>query len=518
MRRLMIVLVVLMSFAPALQAQSQGFPLCSASELAYVAELQPVYDDLVASLSADGDTSLDKTLVFTQAQIEWREPLWDGLPRCAEAIDIAVLMSQNTSDMGGMAALTYAGVSLSLNRYKDRLFFEGSNTKLLASMFEQVKQLIESGERPADPAAGDRELEDCSEDQVRTLIAELRENEDLIVQGTSVQAPGDLMDYISAKLEWRDQVWARLPACRESIGVGRNMSQTASDLATAIAFSYAQVPGPENPFAATLSDDLTLLGDLLVFLISSIGEQVAADLESPLPACAAVDKAAVAEMLSSFDALVEPVFGIETTEDLLAYIEQLIDWRSELWSGVPFCAEAVEISLLAANTALDFATFRALQLSGESADLNLLVDTAIAGLLKVAAFAADNQASNPATTAASQADSLPACAESAKPSLLGMRDQSAIFYSLTSGFLTVEELANVAEVHIHWREQIWKEFPPCQEAIKAGRLLIQLTGDLTPSVALLFHLDVPWEDNPFIGETSTAREQLLSYVTMFGDE
>ena len=407
MRRLMIVLVVLMSFAPALQAQSQGFPLCSASELAYVAELQPAYDDLVASLSADGDTSLEKTLAFTQAQIEWREQLWDGLPRCAEAIDIAVLMSHNTSDMGGMAALTYAGVSLSLNRYKDRLFFEGSNTKLLASKFEEVKQLIESGERPTEPAAGERELEECSEEQVRTLIAELRENEDLVVQGTSVRAPGDLLDYIQAKLEWRDEVWARLPACSESIGVGRNMSQTASDLATAIAFSYAQVPGPDNPFAATLSDDLTLLGDLLVFLISSIGEQVAADVESPLPACTAADKAAVAEMLSTFDALVEPVFGIETTEDLLAYSKQLISWRSELRSAVPFCAEAVEISLLASNTAIDFAAFRALDLSGEPADLNLLVETAIAGLLRVAAFAADNQASDPATAAVSQADSLP---------------------------------------------------------------------------------------------------------------
>ena len=68
------------------------------------------------------------------------------------------------------------------------------------------------------------------------------------------------------------------------------MSQTASDIATTIAFSYAKVPGAENPFAGRLQDDLTLLGDLLVFLISAIGEQVAADVESPLPACMEADR------------------------------------------------------------------------------------------------------------------------------------------------------------------------------------------------------------------------------------
>ena len=134
------------------------------------------------------------------------------------------------------------------------------NRDRLAAKFDEVKNLIEDGVRPSEPDAGDRELADCSEDEVRTLIAALRENEDLVVQGTSVRAPAELLDYIKAKLNWRDHVWATLPACRESVGVGHQMSQTASDLATAIAFSYAQVPGPDNPFAATLSDDLTPAG------------------------------------------------------------------------------------------------------------------------------------------------------------------------------------------------------------------------------------------------------------------
>ena len=104
-----------------------------------------------------------------------------------------------------------------------------------------------------------------------------------------------------------------------------------------------------------------------MFLISSIGEQVAADVVSPLPACTAADRAAVAAKLSTLDTLVEPVFGIESTADLLAYSKQLIAWRSDLWAVLPFCAEAVEFSLLATNAALDLAAFRALQLSGQPA-------------------------------------------------------------------------------------------------------------------------------------------------------
>ena len=151
MRLAMILLVSLLSLVPAIQGQADVFPPCSGPELAFVAELQPAYDDLIEGLSADGDTSLEKTLAFTEAQIDWRERLWETLPRCAEAIGVAVLMSQNTSDLGGMAALTYAGVSLSLNRYKDRLYFEGNSRERLASQFEEVKALLDGGERPTEP-------------------------------------------------------------------------------------------------------------------------------------------------------------------------------------------------------------------------------------------------------------------------------------------------------------------------------------------------------------------------------
>ena len=142
MRKVLIVVVMLLSFVPAFHGQDDGLPLCSLAELVFVADQQPGYDELYASLSTGGDTSLEQTLTFIEAQIEWREQLWLQLPPCAEAIEVAVLMSQNTSDIGSMAALTYSGISLSLNRYKDRLFFENSNR-----------------DRPCESAGGDRRVD-----------------------------------------------------------------------------------------------------------------------------------------------------------------------------------------------------------------------------------------------------------------------------------------------------------------------------------------------------------------------
>ena len=50
--------------------------------------------------------------------------------------------------------------------------------------------------------------------------------------------------------------------------------------------------------------------------------------------------------------------------------------------------------------------------------------------------------------------------------------------------------------------------------MKAGQLLIQVTGDTGPAAALLFFLGVPQEDNPFLAEIDAARAKLESYTNV----
>ena len=107
---LMICLAAVLIMTPVARAQSSAFPPCSQAELAFVLELQSPYDVLVDSLT----TGLDSSLAYGAAHIEWREQLWSSLPPCAEAIEVAVLMSQIANDRGALTALNYAGVLLSL--------------------------------------------------------------------------------------------------------------------------------------------------------------------------------------------------------------------------------------------------------------------------------------------------------------------------------------------------------------------------------------------------------------------
>ena len=205
-------------------------------------ELQSPYDALGESLTA----GLDSALAYGAAHIEWREQLWSSLPPCAEAIEVAVLMSQIANDRGAMTALNYAGVSLSLNRYKDRLHFEGNLPDRLNSQLEAVAASIESGERPDEPAAGERRLAACAGDEIQSLHDALRENEDLIASALEIRSRGDLLDYTNKKLAWRDKAWDDMPPCAESVEIGQLMSQVANDFATGVAFRLRRsAQGPE---------------------------------------------------------------------------------------------------------------------------------------------------------------------------------------------------------------------------------------------------------------------------------
>ena len=119
---------------------------------------------------------------------------------------------------------------------------------------------------------------------METLIGVVRESEDLIVSGVDARSLAALVDYAAAMLTWRDGVWAQLTPCAEAIHLGMLMSQTASDIVTAFAFSFAGVPAAENPFGELLSEELTELGvtlEALIVLTSAAGDaSVAAPLEN----------------------------------------------------------------------------------------------------------------------------------------------------------------------------------------------------------------------------------------------
>ena len=412
-KTLILCLILLLSINSMAQAQSSEFPPCSERELAFVLELRSAYDALVDRLSADENT-IDSALAYSSAQIQWRENLWSGLPLCAEAIDVAVLMSQNSSDLGAMTALTHSGVSLSLNRYKDRLYFEGNQRDRLNTRLAEIATLIESKERPAEPAPGERQLATCAGEAIQSLQDELRTNEDLIASAMEIRSSGALLDYIAEKLAWRDQVWDELPPCAEAVEIGQLMSQVANDFATALAYRYADVPKDTNPFDGTLQNGLNRLGDWLGAMLEKTGVQIeTAEVEAVAMDLQRCSKSAIAELfvrLYGFNDLIEAAFDIKNLGDYLDYVAAQIEWRNQLFSQMPLCAEAVASSTLVANLANDFSALFALSFAGINAEENPYWDEVEASmpvvhetLLTFPAYADD------AVEAPGILDGLPAC-------------------------------------------------------------------------------------------------------------
>jgi len=513
---LVVCLVALLSMV--LQAQNSQFPPCSEKELAYVLEMRGEYDALVDSLTA-GENSVEIALAYSAAQINWRENLWSDLPPCAEALGVAILMSQNSSDLGAMTALTYSGVSLSLNRYKDRLYFEGNQRDRLNTRLAEIAALIENKERPAEPAPGERQLATCAGEEIQSLHDALRANEDLIVSATEIRSSGALLDYIAEKLAWRDQVWGELPPCAEAVEIGQLMSQVANDFATALAYRYADVPKDENPFDGTLQNELNRLGDWLGAMLEQVGVEIeTAEVETvamPLQRCS---KSAIAELfvrLYGFNDVIEVAFAVENFADYLDYIDAQIEWRNQLFSQMPLCAEAVASSTLVANLASDFSALFALSFAGFDSEENPYWDVVESSmpavhetLLTFPTYAED------AVEKPGSVDSLPACTAAERDEMSAtVEDNRYAFAHLANNEIaTKEDLLSYSDVQRRWRDLALSQLPPCQEAIQAGLLLIQLTGDTIPMVALKLFADLPVARNPYWDEIRLAREAIAGII------
>ena len=515
---LVVCLVALLCFSPFAQAQTSHFPLCSETELVHVLEMRSEYEALVDSLSA-GEISLGAALKYSAAQIQWREGLWSGLPPCAEAIDVAVLMSHISNDFGALAALNYAGVLLSMNRYKDRLHFEDNLRDRLNALLAEIEALLELETRPNEPAPGERQLASCAGEEIQALHDALRKNEDLIVSAMEIRSSGALLDYVADKLAWRDQVWGALPPCSEAVEIGQLMTQVANDFATALAYRYADLPKDKNPFDGTLQNELVLLGDWLGTMLEKAGVEVdIADVEARPLDLQRCSKSAIAEMfvrLYAFDDLIKLAFEIETFGDYFDYIAAHIEWRNQLFSQMPLCAESVASSMLVANLASDFSALFALSFAGFDSEDNPYWDevessmSAVHETLVTFPTYAEDAVEKPGSV-----DSLPLCTAAERDEMAATVEDNrhAFAHLANSEIATKEDLLSLSDLHRRWRDLALSQLPPCQEAIQAGLLLIQLTGDTIPMVALKLFADFPVARNPYWDEIRLAREAIAAII------
>lgn len=521
MRSALIVIVILLSCAPALKSQDDGFPPCSAAELRFVMGLQPGFERLLELLLADGEVG-DLARGFSVALIYWRAELWTSLPPCADALETVALLSETTSDIAATAVLIHGGVATSENPYVMRQTDDSKPYDRVREQFASITALLATGERPEDPAPGERSLPECGGAELEAMLEALRDREDIVVAGSQAATLPLLLEYIPAMLAWRAGLWDQMMPCADAVHLGMMLSETASDIVPAFGLSFVGVPIEENPYFELLLERIDELDERVEALVAlSRGAkkaQAAAPVAVALPACSADEMAAAAKQLEPLGGLIREASGFDSLqEDLLVYVSEMIDWRDALWSEIPLCAEAFEISLIATNAASDFASMFTLALAGKGIDVRSYRELSLKGLSAATAWMAEKRAGGDASQATAQVDSLPPCSDEAREALTANMEQVELFAWMVTNFETVDDVLTYGEVQVAWREQIWKKFPPCQEAIEAGRLLIQLTGDAVPVSALHLFADVEAEYIPYLDVISRARERIEAIAAAFGN-
>lgn len=202
-------LIALCLFVP-LSLADGDYPACSHSQLSVIFEFMPDYEALEKQRRRVKTPS--SLLAYTRAQLSLRETTWRTLPRCAEALEIALVIYH------------WAGDSFEL---------AGRDASVLPeSVFSALEEALTAGVHPGDrleqiAAEYDGEVEypdifsagydppTCTAAGLDEFAATLRGFQAVleIAAGRS-EWTGGYLTYVDALLAWRMENAARAPGCR----------------------------------------------------------------------------------------------------------------------------------------------------------------------------------------------------------------------------------------------------------------------------------------------------------------
>ena len=337
-----------------------------------------------------------------------------------------------------------------------------------------------------------------------------------MVSGTNTFAHDALAEYASEMLSWRDDLWGQLMPCQQAVTLGRLMSQTAGDIVTAYALVFAGVSAAENPYSELLEEQLIELGKYMESLLVVISvEKTAISLEQEppeLPVCSASDMRTVAPKLAALSDIAADASVDKSVDDLLDYIGTMISRREALWSDAPLCAEVLEVSLAASHAANDFATAFALAYAGLGLNHTPYIRMSIDGFNEVRRWRKARAKDADGSPVPKQTDYLPQCADADHRSLQVNATLISVFWSMLGEIESRDDLLSFGEKQVDLREDIWTQIPLCQEAVEGGRLVLQLTGDIVPTLALAMFAGVPADEIPYLSAISGAAEQVEAFA------
>ena len=206
---------------------------------------------------------------------------------------------------------------------------------------------------------------------------------------------------------------------------------------------------------------------IVVVIVPAVRSQADA-----FPSCSTAELAFLMEQRGEFDAVIETALEDEASGDfLLAYSQAQIAWRDKLWMDLPPCAEAIDAAVLMTEAASDTASMAALTYAGLPLSANpYLARREAKGLAQervsshfdgIAALLDSGDRPQEPTPGGRTLES---CETDEMEILLEVLRASEDLIVSGTEVLSPEALAEYADAMLGWRDGIWAQLMPCDQA------------------------------------------------------
>ena len=337
----------------------KDYPPCSLSQLAAILEFAPDYVGLEDRMAAD--ETLEDFLAFREAQLDLRDRSWEMLPRCAEAIAYGDLLTRRYEMYSALSANFFWWTALE-RPHPDTIYNPYREPFLDEEYSEQYHHLHSEIEaKLADESSqniADGRLTECRRQELEVLYRVWNEYLLLLEAFWSIKAQRDVPEYGAAQVKWSDELRARLPACEMAFEASILTQRNAFNGAISFMLLNAGVEEEEIPYHTKYSQAF----DKIHALMAAVEDDYSADastwvFNSTFANCTTAERDRLYEILQEYLALLNYARGAGGSANLIEFGRALMAWRTESWTHLPSCSEALEVGTAVRENAGDTVEF-----------------------------------------------------------------------------------------------------------------------------------------------------------------
>ncbi len=479
---------LLLLFLATVSTKGQDTQLHSCLD-AQLTELIDRYDQLDLLIAdAEAIETTDDLLVYSEAQINWRDNLQPLMPPCAEALEFALLMFEWSGD----EVVTRA---IKLARERDAMGSFELDADNDLQRIRNLANVIRRGDEFPALLPMDDEQGKCPIDDADSDFDPIRGFQVLLEALTRVDSV-DLLNYYGfSHLAFSDELWQQLPACSGKLHIILQLMQLLSDLSAMVAIEYAGISPYANPYEALVLEGAEKLDEMVPGEVNHYQARLLSPRRSNLPRCSKAELATLDDMRREFDALIDSAPSFADQVSYLPYVEAYLLWRNENWPHPSPCAETFEIAVIMRQIASNYVSGPAyskaqrrvgLTLQAKPQWIQLFSRSNLPELLTKRLSQATGYMNDPKLILPRK-NNLPTCTDAQlRQHLDDLLGASSALVDLLFISGTVGDLIEYFPAQLQWRETIWLNLPPCEPIFEIAWRLSQLTDDF--GALLAFHL------------------------------